>query len=79
VKNASRPTTSNGEDVYSALCACVAKGVSNQLASSGGFILEKRTRSKDRKVFNFELYDKGGSDVCGCLSARRAHDWLVYV
>lgn len=31
-----------------------------------------------RRVFNFELYDKGGWEVCGCLSARRAHDWLVY-
>jgi len=69
-------TNSNGEDVAPAVCACISKGVSNQLASSGGFILEKR--KKTRKCFNFELYDKGGSEVCGCLSARRAHDWLIY-
>ena len=35
-----RVCASNSEDVYPTLCVCIAKGVSNQLAMGGGFILE---------------------------------------
>lgn len=44
-------------------------------------MLRRRSDSQtvaSRRVFNFELYDKGGWEVCGCLSASRARDWLVY-
>lgn len=46
-----RVCTSNSEDVYPTLCVCIAKGVSNQLAMGGGFILEylRKRHKKDVK------------------------------
>lgn len=83
-KNYTRRTNSNGEDVAPTLTASIAKGVQNQLDFGGGYVIEhyKKHSSTKKKIihcsFCFELFSGECEEVCGCLAARKAHEWFVY-
>lgn len=60
-------SNSNGGQVMPALSAVEYKGGQAQKDKKGGGM----------SSFCFELWDKG-LEILGCLTARRAHDWIVY-